>query len=82
MIIAYYHMLIWFFSSIIISQIDVLLVSGEVDDTSSETSKGTDLNVILILADAWRYSAFGTAEDPDALAMTPRLDGTKRTLLL
>jgi arylsulfatase A-like enzyme len=32
------------------------------------------LNILLVLADAWRYSAFGGAEEPDALALTPRLD--------
>lgn len=29
-------------------------------------------NIILIIADAWRYSAFSGSELPDSLALTPR----------
>jgi len=36
------------------------------------------LNVVLVLADAWRYSAFGGADEPDALALTPRLDAFRK----
>jgi hypothetical protein len=57
--------------------IGFMMVCGE--EVVDEKSKTNNFNIVLVLADAWRYSAFGAAEDPDALAITPRLDG-KRTI--
>jgi len=35
-------------------------------------------NIVVVIADAWRYSAFSGAEKPDSLAVTPRLDSFRR----
>lgn len=65
--------LFWIFISVILSSFKgLLLVEG---DEGKDVKNKSNLNIILVLADAWRYSAFGNAEDPDGLAMTPRLDG-------
>jgi hypothetical protein len=30
------------------------------------------LNIVVVIADAWRYSAFSGADEPDSLAHTPQ----------
>jgi len=49
----------------------VLLLMTAVCTDATEMPPGA-LNVLMVIADAWRYSAFGGAEEPDTLALTPK----------